>query len=88
MQIPDLINGLFEFSGGLFILRNIVTLLKDKQVKGVSILSTFYFCSWGAYNLFFYPHLNQWLSFTGSIFITIVNLIYVSLMIYYKKKNG
>jgi poly(3-hydroxyalkanoate) synthetase len=38
MNTPDLINGSFECIGGILCWLNFLTLLKDKQVKGVSLL--------------------------------------------------
>ncbi len=33
----DLVNGAFEFIGGLFLILNIAKLYKDKEIKGVII---------------------------------------------------
>lgn len=85
IQIPDLINGLFEVFGGLAILGHCWQLLKDKQVKGVNWLSCLFFTTWGFWNLFFYPHLNQWLSFFGGILIVLGNILWLGLIIRYKR---
>jgi len=42
-MILDLLNGLFGALGGLMILNHCRVLLKDKEVKGVSIFSTCFF---------------------------------------------
>jgi hypothetical protein len=83
----DQINGLFELVGSLFILNHCWTLFCDKIVKGVSLMSTFYFFSWGIWNLFWYPSLGQPYSFYGGIAIMIANVIWIAMMIYYKIKN-
>lgn len=88
MMIPDLINGLFEAAGGFFVLNHCRVLSKDKKVKGVSILSTVFFTSWGVWNLYYYPHLGQWLSFVGGLFIVLANSLWIGLMLKYKDKNG
>lgn len=91
MQLPDLINGLFEGLGGLMIWLNVYRTYQAKVVKGVSILSTIFFTSWGYYNLYYYPHLNQWLSFIGGCSIVLGNTAWViSMIIYWPKKanNG
>lgn len=90
MNLPDLINGAFEVFGGLFILNHCRVLFKDKLVKGVSVLSTSFFFLWGLWNLFYYPHLDQWLSFLGGLVIVSANCLWVGMMIYYiyKEKYG
>jgi len=88
MLIPDLINSLFEFCGGLFLAFNVFKLYRDKKVRGVHWLPTLFFTSWGFWNLFYYPHLNQWLSFFGGIFLVTVNAIWLMQMIYYRDRNG
>lgn len=87
VQTPDLINGCFEILGGLFILNHCLTLYRDKMVAGVSIISTVFFTLWGAWNLFFYPHLDQWISFFGGMVISAANCLWIGMMIYYKRKE-
>ncbi|HET8688644.1 MAG TPA: hypothetical protein VFM18_18675 [Methanosarcina sp.] len=84
MNLPDLINGSFELFGGVFILNHCRVLYQDKKVAGVSILSTAFFFAWGVWNLYYYPHLEQWLSFVGGLSIASANLLWVYLLIYYK----
>lgn len=81
----DLINGGFELCSGLFQIINIVKLIKDKEVKGVSLYPFLLFTTWGIWNLYYYPSLNQTLSFIGGIFITITNVIWIGLAVYYKQ---
>jgi len=83
----DMINGLFEFTGSIFLFRNCLMLYRDKTVKGVSVWSTIYFFAWGVWNLFFYPSLNQYWSFAGGIAIMVANSLWISMMIYYIQKN-
>ena len=87
MNYPDLINGSFECLAGFFVLLHCKKVINDKQVKGVSILATVFFTSWGFWNLYYYPHLNQILSFIGGLFIVSANCLWVTLMIYYSRKN-
>jgi hypothetical protein len=88
MNLPDLINGLFEGSGGFLLANNVRLLLKHKAVKGVSIVTTAIFSCWGFWNLFYYPHLKQWLSFSGGILVVIANTTWVVLAIYYTRRKG
>jgi hypothetical protein len=85
MNYSDLFNGCFEFVSSLFCLLNIIQLYKDKQVKGVSIIATTFFMSWGAWNVFFYPFNHLWLSFIGGCFIFLANIIWVGQMFYYTR---
>lgn len=87
-HMPDLINGLFEFSGGAFILNHCRLAIRDKAVAGVSILSIVFFTFWGLWNLYYYPHLHQWLSFSGGIFIVTANTWWVMLLMYYRSRPG
>jgi len=86
MSLPDGINGSFELFGGLFILLHCVRVYRDKRVSGISIIAVGYFSLWGAWNLYYYPHLEQWISLCGGAFIAAMNFLYVSLLLYYRKK--
>jgi len=87
VKIPDLINGSFELLAGLFVLNHCRAVIRDKAVKGVSIISVGFFTSWGFWNLFYYPHLDQWLSFFGGLFIVAANSIWVLLLLKYRDKT-
>lgn len=83
----DLINGIFECSGGFFVLYSILKLYKDKKVLGISWIYVAYFSIWGLWNLYYYPSLNQNLSFIGGLFVTFTNIIYTIMLIYYNIKK-
>ena len=83
----DLVNGLFEAIGALFVWINIRTIWKDKGYKGVHWLPAIFFNSWGVWNLYFYPHLHQWWSFSGGLFMVITNTIWVGLMFKFGRKD-
>ncbi|MGF6440717.1 hypothetical protein [Paraburkholderia youngii] len=80
----DMINGAFEFSGALFLFRNCWTLYRDKVVKGVSAWATFYFFSWGIWNLFFYPALHQYWSWVGGMCICVAHFTWIVLLVRYR----
>jgi Ca2+/Na+ antiporter len=82
----DLINGLFEFVGGILVFLNCYRLYIDKEVKGVSLYACLYFTAWGLWNCYFYPVLGLSISFIGALVITIANILWVSLAIYYTRK--
>lgn len=79
----DQINAFFEFVGALLICFSIRRMAVDKQVRGVSLVPTTFFATWGFWNLFFYPHLHQWWSFGAGLFMVTVNAIWLVQMMYY-----
>ena len=83
---PDMINGLLESIGGLFIVGSIFQLYKDKRVLGIYWPHPIFFTAWGFWNLFYYPHLEQWFSFYGSVFLVVANAIWLGQIIYYKRE--
>ncbi len=80
---PDTINGLYEFIGSVVIWRSIFLLNKQKKVSGVSVWTTGFFMTWGFWNLYYYPYLNQWLSFLGGCSIVFANSLWVVQIVYY-----
>ncbi len=87
-MIQDLVNGLFEGAGGLFILSSIIALWRSKTVSGISWLHIGYFSVWGAWNLYYYPHLGQTLSFWGGIGVFVTNTVYLAMLICYGRRKN
>jgi hypothetical protein len=85
-SLPDLINGGFELLGGVFIALSIRKVLRDRAVAGISWLHVGFFTAWGFWNLFYYPHLDQWFSFAGGVLIVITNTVYLALLLYYSRR--
>jgi hypothetical protein len=88
LNLPDLVNGAFECSGGVFTFANCARLYRDKAVRGVFIPATVMFTAWGFWNLFYYPHLDQWMSFAGGVVIVIGNSIWVTMALCYARRAG
>ncbi len=84
---PDAVNGLFEILGGFAILDHCRQLYKDKMVRGASWKAVAFFTVWGYWNLFFYPHLDQWWSFSGGVFIAATNMLWIGMMLYYIRRE-
>lgn len=78
----DLINGSFELLGALPICLSIRRLYLDGQVKGISVIHVTFFTLWGFWNLFYYPHLDQWLSFWGGVALAGTNTVWLIQMAY------
>jgi hypothetical protein len=85
VMLADIINGAFELLGGFFILNHCRAVIRDRAVKGVSIISTIFFTSWGVWNLYYYPSLGQWWSFVGGLFIVAANAYWIALMLKYRR---
>ncbi len=83
---PDLINGLFEIFGAYWLWNNVKMIRIDKVLKGVCWKPTVFFTAWGFWNLYYYPHLEQWWSFGGGVAIATVNMIWLSHIWYYRKQ--
>ncbi len=79
----DIVNGAFEAAAGFAVLNHCFALHRDKAVRGLSVASTAFFTLWGLWNLYYYPHLDQFWSFAGGVFITIANAIYVGMLVHY-----
>lgn len=84
-MLPDLVNGLYEGIGGFMCLLNVRALYRDKKISGIRLLPSVFFMTWGFWNLYYYPHLGQWLSFSGGAFLALVNLTWVSMALYYSR---
>jgi hypothetical protein len=78
---PDQINGMFEALGAVFILRHCRAVWLAKASKGVDIPATVFFTAWGAWNLFYYPSLNQPYSFCGGALLVLANGLWVGLLV-------
>ncbi len=83
----DNINGLFELCGGFFVFLHCLRLYGDKKVKGVSFVATGYFAVWGFWNMYYYPFLSQWASLIGGLLIVAMNVLWISMMVYYIRKE-
>jgi membrane protein YdbS with pleckstrin-like domain len=84
---PDAINGLFEACGALFVALNVRRVLKDKRVAGVSPVCVTFFVVWGYWNLYFYPHLDQWWSTCAAGAVALVNTAWLAGLVYYGRKR-
>lgn len=86
VQIPDAVNGAFEFLGGASVWMHVRTIMRDKQSRGVSPFATAFFTLWGFWNLYYYPSLAQWASFAGGVCIVGGNGVWLYFMWKYRKK--
>lgn len=85
---PDLINGGFEAAGAASLALNVKRLFRDKKVMGAHWVPTAFFTAWGAWNLYYYPALGQWISFSGGCAIMAVNIVWLSALIYFSARKS
>lgn len=83
---PDIINGGFEFVGSMFTWASVARVYKDKGYAGIYLPAIVFFTGWGAWNIYYYPTLNQYWSLAGGISIFIANICWISLMAYFGRK--
>lgn len=74
---PDHINGAIEFVGAIFTWRNVLQLRRDREVKGVWWPATAFWAAWGLWNLYYYPTLGQWVSFSAGCFLVAGNAVWL-----------
>ena len=84
---PDLVNGLFEFTGSIALWANVYRLHRDKQTRGVTWYATGFFASWSIWNCWFYPNYELWFSFWGGVSIVIANTVWLIQMVWYTRKE-
>jgi hypothetical protein len=78
-----MINGFFELVGSVFVWINVYKIYIDKEVKGMYWPLSIFFGVWGFWNLYYYPFLDQWVSFWAGIVMAGGNVAWVWLAYYY-----
>lgn len=85
-QINDLTNASFEVIGGICTWMNVLKLAKDRVIRGVDWRVSFFWWSWGAWNLVYYPSLNQMASFIGGLILCAGNAAWIFLALKFRNK--
>lgn len=83
---PDLFNALFEAGGALAVLMSVIRTHRERRMVGVSGAHVAFFFGWGLWNLFYYPSLHQWASFSAGVALTLVNLAFALQYLKYGRK--
>lgn len=83
----DTVNSIFVFAASIFYILNLYKLYKDKQVKGISIASLVFFSCWNIWTLIFFLSTDYIYTTISYVLVSIINIIYLSLLYYYYKKN-
>lgn len=84
---PDVINGVIELCGSLLTWMNVRQVIKDQGHAGIFVPAVAFFMTWGLWNLYYYPHLEQMSSFFGALSLVIANISWVSAMLWYGRKS-
>lgn len=82
--MPDIINGLFELFGSYFTWMSAIQLYRDKRISGMYWPSGIFFATWGLWNLYFYPALGQWFSFSAGLILVLGQVVWVFLLFRYR----
>ena len=83
MTVADTINACFEGGMALTYSLSIRRLLRDKKVRGYHVGVNVFATMWGFWNLYYYPHLGQWLSFSAGAALVCANVLYTGLTLWY-----
>ena len=75
----DVINGIFELVGSIFIWGSVRQLVRDKGYAGLFLPQIMVYTAWGAWNLLYYPSLGQWWSTIAGVNVLVANLTWIIL---------
>lgn len=81
----DLANGLWEAAGSLVGLLASLQVLRDRRVEGTRWWLPLFFWSWCAWNLWYYPAIDQWWSFLGACLMFLSNGTYACLLWWFRR---
>lgn len=84
MNLADAGNAFFEGGLALLLTLNIKRLRKDKKVQGASLIPSIFVTLWGYWNMYYYPHLGQSLSFYCGAAVSVMNTAWLILVMKYK----
>jgi hypothetical protein len=70
-----------------FIVLNVIQLYKDKQVRGVSLISLSFFSVWGSWQIYYFWNIDQFWSLAGTVALAMTNIIWATMAIYYSRIN-
>ena len=87
-SIYDQINSAFVLMAALFYVLNLLKLMKDKEIKGISKISIGFFSLWNVWTLFFFIKVSEyWWTIGAYVLVAILNVAYITLMIKYGLKK-
>lgn len=88
MNNVDMINAVFEGGGAIFLCLNVRRLLRDRSVKGVSLVTTTWWTTWGFWNVYYYRAVTCPASFYAGIAVVAVNAVWLALAVWYARRDA
>lgn len=82
----DFVNSLFEFFAIFAIWLSIRKCYKERSSKGVHWAQVVFYCSWGFWNVLYYPSVGHWVSAMAGLGVAVSNSIWAALLIKYRGK--
>ncbi len=83
---PDHINASFELVAAFVLWLNFRRLWRDRELKGVSVIPTAFYALWCVWNIYYYAHLGQWLSWYAGLGVGVANLAWVVLALWVRRR--
>ncbi len=84
----DKINASFELFGSLILWANVISIRRDKILRGASILPFAFYTFWGAWNLIYYPSVGSNWSAIAAVGVLVANATFLGHLLYYKLQEG
>lgn len=86
-MIADFIMGLIQLVSAGFMGISVWQLYKAKLVRGISAITVSFWVAWGFWDLYYFPSLGQWWAFAGAVAVTLINMLYVYLIVTYNRRE-
>ena len=83
----DILNGIFVFCGSVLVWINVFKLVKDKEVKGISVTVQTFFAIWGIWNIFYFYHLSLPYSMIANFILGLGNATWCAIVFYFKHRR-
>ncbi len=85
--LSDITMGLIQVISAGFLSKSVWMLYQAKIVRGVSAVTVAFWVAWGLWDLYYFPSLNQWWAFSGGVIVTLMNALYVGLIVRYNYRE-
>jgi hypothetical protein len=82
----DSINAAFEAVFCVLIWHNVLTLLRDRRVQGVSLLVQAFACVYSGWACVYYASIGHWLSLAGQVVMLAGNLSWMGLALRFRTR--
>jgi len=87
MAPPDLINGTLEFVCSIMLWLDVRAVWRARGAAGVSIGARVFFWFWSVWNLWWYPHLGQYISAAGAVAVMLPQTLWLFLLVSFHKRT-